>query len=63
MEVHSERYHSSRTSRHAEAARVAALREAGFTVVVVWDHEVWGDPDSVLARVLQARSGLGTSAA
>ncbi|MPZ71294.1 MAG: DUF559 domain-containing protein [Actinobacteria bacterium] len=46
VEIHSERYHTSHTARQADAARIAALEKAGYTVVVVWDHEIWGQPTS-----------------
>ena len=63
VEVHSDRYHSSMTTRQADAARIAGLQQAGFTVVVVWDHEIWGDPDVVLERVKITRAGLLVTAA
>lgn len=58
VEIHSERYHASRSARDKDAARTAALETAGFVVVVVWEHEIWADPSSVLTRVHEARRRL-----
>lgn len=58
VEVHSERYHSSYLARQADADRIRQLEKAGFTVVVVWDHEIWGDPGLVLDRIRDARARL-----
>lgn len=51
VEVQSERYHAALLDREHDARRAAALRAAGFTVVEVWDTEVWHHPDVVEARV------------
>ncbi|CAN5828828.1 hypothetical protein BH23ACT5_BH23ACT5_17120 [soil metagenome] len=58
VEIHSERYHTSWAQRRADAARVDQLETAGYTVVIVWDHEIWHSPDSVLERVRKARARL-----
>src|SRR5262245_3486332 len=58
VEVQSERYHSALTDRVADAARLAALRAAGFVVVEVTDEEVWHRPHEVVRRVGAARYEL-----
>ncbi|MDX1448861.1 MAG: type IV toxin-antitoxin system AbiEi family antitoxin domain-containing protein [Acidimicrobiia bacterium] len=51
VEVQSERYHAALTSREDDAERIARLEAAGFTVVEVWDTELFYEPDSVRRRV------------
>jgi len=58
VEVQSERYHSALTDRVADAARLAALRAAGFVVVEVTEEEVWHRPQEVVRRVGAARYEL-----
>lgn len=58
VEIHSERYHTSWAQRQADAKRIARLEAAGYTVVVVWDYEIWTAPDRAIERVLQARASL-----
>ncbi|HUS61426.1 MAG TPA: hypothetical protein VMY34_04460, partial [Acidimicrobiales bacterium] len=41
VEVQSERFHASLVDRAADARRRAGLETAGFTVVEVWDTDVW----------------------
>lgn len=55
VEVHSERYHTSWEHRRADAKRIARLEQAGNTVVVVWDYELWYEPDQVIDRLLSRR--------
>jgi very-short-patch-repair endonuclease len=54
IEVQSERHHAALSDRRADAARRAGLEAAGFVWVEVWDHEVWGTPALVVARVRAA---------
>ena len=54
VEVQSELYHSSLTDREADAHRRRRLQAAGFTVVEVWDAEVWHRRSVVVARVREA---------
>jgi len=60
IEVLSERYHSSLLDREADGRRFAALITAGFTVVTVWDHELWQSPGQALERVHLAEVALRT---
>lgn len=56
FEVQSELYHSSPSARRDDAARLAALRAAGFTVVELSEFDVWHRPDRVLEAVRRARA-------
>ncbi len=63
FEVQSELYHASLSDREGDAARRARLERDGFSVVEVWDSEVWG-PSRVVAEkmrvaVLEAKSSAG----
>lgn len=55
VEVQSERYHTSWVHRQADAERISKLEQAGYTVVVVWDYELWYEPDAVIDRLLSRR--------
>ena len=54
IEIQSERYHTALTDRAADAVRRARLESAGYTVVEVWDSELFTSPAMVLERVTQA---------
>lgn len=54
-EIHSERHHTSLVDRRADAARIARLEEAGLTVLVFWDTQVWHEPGTVATRLVEAR--------
>ena len=54
VEVQSERYHTALTDRDADETRKARLEGAGFTVVEVWDSELFTNPGIVVDRVLGA---------
>ncbi|QYG94139.1 DUF559 domain-containing protein [Iamia sp. SCSIO 61187] len=54
VEVQSELYHASLTDQDADDRRRRRLRAAGFTVVEVWDTEVWHRPAAVVERVRRA---------
>ena len=54
IEIQSERYHSALTDVAADAARRAHLESAGYTVIEVWDRELFTSPGLVVERVLQA---------
>ena len=43
IEVLSQRYHGSPSDRRADEERVRRLRQAGFEVLLLWDHEIWSD--------------------
>jgi very-short-patch-repair endonuclease len=55
VEVQSQRFHAALTDRRADEARVAALSEAGFDIVTVWDNEIWHEPRAVAARIRRVR--------
>lgn len=54
VEIQSERYHTSLSDREADGERRARLEAAGFTVVEVWDSEIFQQPALVIDRVAQA---------
>jgi hypothetical protein len=57
VEIDSRRYHGSRWRRRQDAAKTAALRRHGWTVLRFWDAEINGTPANVAATVLAAMSG------
>jgi very-short-patch-repair endonuclease len=58
VEIQSERYHTSLVDKAADAVRRARLEVAGFTVVEVWDTDVWHRPQLVNERIRDARFRL-----
>lgn len=54
VEVQSRRHHTALSDVVADRTRRAAIEAAGFTVVEVWDDEVWTRPDVVVDRVRRA---------
>ena len=54
VEVQSERYHGALVDRQRDAARLAALRAAGFVVVEITDVDLFARPGVVLDRVRAA---------
>lgn len=59
VETDGSRYHSTRWRRRKDAEKTAKLRNAGWTVLRVWDAELEGTPDAVVAQ-LTATLGLRT---
>jgi hypothetical protein len=57
VEVDGGRYHSTRWRRRQDAAKTAALRAQGWTVIRFADVEINGTPAQVAATVLAAMSG------
>jgi hypothetical protein len=57
VEIDSARYHGTRWRRRQDAAKTAALRQAGWTVHRFWDVEINGTPAQVAATVLAAMHG------
>jgi very-short-patch-repair endonuclease len=55
IEVNSTTYHSSPSDRAADEVRYRRFNDAGFTVAVVWEHDLWSDPGTVVDTVKQAR--------
>jgi hypothetical protein len=62
IEVQSERFHASLVDKAADAARRARLEAAGFTVIEVWDTEVWHQPRLVNNRIRAVRQRLWEAA-
>ncbi|MCU1372993.1 MAG: hypothetical protein JWO68_279, partial [Actinomycetia bacterium] len=60
VEIQSEKYHTSLVDKAADAARKARQEAAGFTVVEVWDFEVWHQPHVARERIRKARWALFT---
>jgi len=57
VEVNGELHHVTRSDRARDSRRYARLLAAGFSVVVVWQYDVWSAPDPVFRGV----SGLLTN--
>ncbi len=55
LEVNSLRYHTTPTDRAHDERRHQRLTDAGFTVAVVWDIDLWSNPGGVLDTVRVAR--------
>ncbi len=55
VEVDSEIYHASISDRAHDDARRAAIRQAGYRVLIVSDFDLWHRPRSVQEQVLIAR--------
>jgi very-short-patch-repair endonuclease len=51
VEVQSERYHGALTDQAHDAARRGDLQAAGFTMVEVWDTQLWHRKHEVIATV------------
>jgi len=56
VEVQSERYHTALTDVEADKARRERLEKAGYTVIEVWDGEIFEAPHLVIQRVVHATS-------
>jgi hypothetical protein len=56
-EVDSARYHGTRWRRRQDAAKTAALRAQGWTVLRFWDVEINGTPAGVAQTVLTSMRG------
>lgn len=55
VEIQSERYHTALTDTRADEVRSAALRDAGFEVIEITEHQVWHRPDEVVRLIEDAR--------
>ena len=60
IEVLSERYHTSHLDRMADAERFARLEASGRRLLVLWDHDVWSNPDTVRQQILAFWRGEST---
>jgi very-short-patch-repair endonuclease len=56
VEVQSDRYHAGAVDRERDRVRIERLRRAGWTVIEVWEREIWRHPDQVVAKVRAARA-------
>ncbi len=54
IEVQSDRHHAALSSRRDDSERFARLEASGFTVVAVWEDELWYRPTGFLARLKTA---------
>jgi very-short-patch-repair endonuclease len=63
VEVDSRLHHTSVTDRANDAARDAALRAAGWTVVRIWDDDLWQRPWDVVDRLRTVIAELERAAA
>jgi very-short-patch-repair endonuclease len=54
VEVQSSRFHKALLDAARDAERIAKLRAAGWTVVEVSEHDVWHNPDNVIAALRRA---------
>lgn len=59
VEVQSLEHHGTASERAADAARIAALEAAGWTVIEVTEHDLWFAPAEMLRRVAYARRTAG----
>jgi len=55
VEVNSVTYHSSPSDRVEDKVRYQRFNDAGFTVAVVWEHDLWSDKGAVLDTIRLAR--------
>jgi very-short-patch-repair endonuclease len=55
VEVNSLTFHTTPSDRQADLVRYRAYNEAGFTVCVVWEGDLWAQPRVVVETVREAR--------
>jgi very-short-patch-repair endonuclease len=55
VEVNSLTYHTAPSDRQADEIRYRRLNDAGFTVAVVWEDDLWGNPRDVVRTIVEAR--------
>ncbi len=55
VEVNSTTYHSSPSDRAEDEVRYQRFNDAGFTVAVVWEYDLWSDKGAVLDALRLAR--------
>lgn len=54
IEVQGDRHHAALSSQRDDSERFAQLEASGFTVVAVWEDELWYRPTDFLARLRTA---------
>ena len=57
LEINGEAIHASITARNADGARDAALVQAGFEVMVVWEYDVFHQPHRVVDALRAVEAG------
>jgi very-short-patch-repair endonuclease len=66
LEVQSDLHHALLVDRAADELRTKRLEAAGFTVLEIWEHDIWHHPDRVISRVREGcqrlRAGQAVSA-
>jgi very-short-patch-repair endonuclease len=55
VEVNSLTFHTTPTDRAADERRYQALMDAGFTVCVIWEDDLWSHPSEVIETIVDAR--------
>ena len=55
VEVNSLRFHTTPTDRAADERRYQALMDAGFSVCVIWEDDLWSAQGGVARAVIEAR--------
>jgi very-short-patch-repair endonuclease len=63
VEVLSHEHHAALVDEAADERRFTFLRDAGFTVESIWDHEIWGDYRPAMERIRRAEAALRRRAA
>ncbi len=58
VEVQSQRYHAALSQRSRDAERRRRIESLGYTVVEVWDVDLFGDEERVASRVRSVRRHL-----
>lgn len=54
--IQSARWHSARSHREDDASQRSSLEKAGFTVLDIWDRDLWGNRAEVERQVIRART-------
>lgn len=55
IEINSESFHTTPSDVAADKIRYRALNDAGFTVAVIWEQDLWRRSQGVCSTVDQAR--------
>ncbi len=63
VEVNSLTFHTAPSDRAADQRRYGRMTDAGFTVVVVWEHDLWSRPADVVRTVAEGRRRARTGEA
>jgi very-short-patch-repair endonuclease len=55
VEVNSLTFHTAPTDRAADERRYQALMDAGFTIAVIWEDDIWSRQAAVVRTIAEAR--------